>query len=179
MPDGRLPLRIFEPRYLAMVKDCLKNETGFGVCLSIDGNEVGPAKPYPYGTLVKIVDWDMDDGGLLLIVTEGIQKFRTISTIEEASGLLVGEVELLPLETKTPIPRKLMGLAELLRRALDNVGPLLVYAEEDFTDAVWVGGRLVELLPMPSEMRHEMLAMDDPIERLQLLQGFIDDENNW
>ena len=42
-PDGQLPLRIFEPRYVDMVSKCLKNNMGFGVCLIKQGAETGPA----------------------------------------------------------------------------------------------------------------------------------------
>jgi len=33
-------------------------------------------------------------------------------------------------------------------------------------DALWLGSRFVELLPMSAEMRHELLSMDNPIDRL-------------
>jgi len=68
LPGGILPLRIFEPRYLDMVRDCFKQQSGFGVCLIKAGAEVGDtAVPLAYGTLVDIVDWDQDDSGLLTI----------------------------------------------------------------------------------------------------------------
>jgi len=160
MPSGRLPLRIFEPRYLTMVKDCLKTDSGFGICLSADGRETSPSgQIYPYGTLIKIVDWDMDESGFSSSLSD--------------TGLLHGDIELLPIEEKSVIPTEFQGLAELLQRALDNMGPLLDYTEADFTDAVWVGGRLVELLPMSSEMRHELISMSDPVDRLRVLQNFI------
>ncbi len=179
MPGGRLPLRIFEPRYLDMVRKCLKQGTGFGVCLIKQGSEVGPTpSTFPYGILIEIVDWDRDDSGLFLIVTQGVQKFRTISTKINQSGLMEGEVEMLPLEQKTFIPARYLELAELLHRALENVGPLLDYTEADFTDAVWVSGRLVELLPMTAELRHEMVAIDDPLERLEALQNFIHEHDD-
>ena len=47
-PGGVLPLRIFEPRYLDMVSDCLKDETGIGVVLIRDGSEVGKAADTHY-----------------------------------------------------------------------------------------------------------------------------------
>ncbi len=174
MPGGRLPLRIFEPRYLAMVRNCLKQNAGFGVCLIKEGAEVGPTPLiFPFGILIEIIDWDRDDSGLFLIVTQGVRKFRTISTTVDDSGVMIGEVELLPLEQKTAIPARYSELAELLHRALESVGPLLDYTEADFTDAVWVGGRLVELLPMATEYRHELLAIDDPLQRLDALLTFI------
>ena len=45
-PGGRLPLRIFEQRYMDMAKACLKDGSPFGVCLIREGEEVGaPAVP--------------------------------------------------------------------------------------------------------------------------------------
>lgn len=174
LPGGQLPLRIFEPRYLSMVRDCLKNETGFGVCLIASGGEVGPgAVTYPYGTLVKIVDWDRDESGLFTIVSCGEQRFRTVSTSVSDEGLLLGDVELLPLESNTPVPAEYAELAQLLQRALENVGPLMDYKDSDFADAVWVSNRLVELLPMSASLRHEFVSMGDCVERLAALQDII------
>ena len=174
LPGGRLPLRIFEPRYLSMVSACLKGDQLFGICLIADGAEVGtPAKTFAYGTLVKIVDWDQEDTGLLVIVAEGKQRFRIASSAANADGLLVGDVELLPAEHKVAIPAEYVELAELLRRALDQVGPLLEYTGVDFSDAVWVSSRLVELLPMTVSQRHELVAMSDSVERLSVLHGIV------
>ena len=76
-PGGPLPLRIFEPRYLDMVSDCLRNDKAFGVCLIKDGREVGePAQPFDVGTMAKIVDWDRTDDGLLAITALGTSRFR-------------------------------------------------------------------------------------------------------
>ena len=51
-PDGRLPLRVFEARYMDMTRDCMRHATPFGVCLIREGREVGkPATPEPIGCL--------------------------------------------------------------------------------------------------------------------------------
>lgn len=176
MPGGRLPLRIFEPRYLAMVRDCFKNQSGFGICIAKDDVAPSTTEPYSCGTLIEITDWDQDENGLLLIVTEGVQKFRIISTRVTQDDLLTGEVELLPLEKKTPVPANLVHLAELLKRALHQVGPLVNYTEGDFEDAVWVSGRLVELMPMSARLRQDLCELDDPVERLIALEKFIGTE---
>ena len=174
LPGGQLPLRIFEPRYLSMVRGCLKTESDFGICLIEKGSEVGQlASPYPYGTRVQIVDWDLDESGLLMIVTQGVQRFRTVDMSVSEGGYLLGEVELLSPEEETPVPSEYGGLAQLLQRALKNVGPLMEYKETDFADAVWVSYRLVELLPMSAAERHDFVSIGDPIERLVALQDFI------
>ena len=175
LPGGQLPLRIFEPRYLSMVRGCLKTESDFGICLIEKGSEVGKlSTPYPYGTRVHIIDWDVDDSGLLMIVTRGEQRFRTVDTSVTPDGYLLGEVELLSMEQETSVPPEYSGLAELLQRALENVGPLMEYKASDFTDAVWVSSRLVELLPMSASERHDFVAIGDPVERLAMLQLYID-----
>src|SRR6185503_19497144 len=64
-PGGRLPLRIFEQRYMDMAKACLRERTPFGVCLIREGREVGtPAIPADIGTLARIAAWDMPQLGL-------------------------------------------------------------------------------------------------------------------
>ena len=69
-PGGYLPLRIFEPRYLEMVKNCLKENSGFGIVLS--NNE----SHYSIGTYCKIVDWEQLPDGLLGILTRGKYRFK-------------------------------------------------------------------------------------------------------
>ena len=175
LPGGQLPLRIFEPRYLSMVRGCLRTESDFGICLIEKGSEVGQlANPYPYGTRVQIVDWDLDESGLLMIVTQGVQRFRTVDTSITSEGFLLGDVELLSPEPEVSVPPEYSGLSQLLQRALENVGPLMEYKESDFTDAVWVSSRLVELLPMSAAERHDLVAIGDSIERLAALQHYID-----
>ena len=174
-----MPLRIFEPRYTTMVRDCIKHQTGFGVCLIADGSEVGPpALAYPFGTLVEIIDWDMDDSGLLIIVAKGVRRFRTADVSSGANGLLLGDVELLPVESKTPIPAEYSELADMLERALDSVDETLSYTAADYTDACWVSGRLLELLPMTTEVKHKIVAMDNPVDRLNALQEYLD-QQEW
>jgi len=69
MPGGIMKLRLFERRYIDMVTNCFRTQTGFGICLIKDGNEAGaPSLPYPLGTRVSIVDFDQGDDGLLHIV---------------------------------------------------------------------------------------------------------------
>ena len=56
-PGGYLPLRIFEARYLDMISTCLRQGSGFGVCLIRSGKEVGnAAEIHHIGTQATIVD---------------------------------------------------------------------------------------------------------------------------
>src|SRR5947209_12796334 len=81
-PGGILPLRIFEQRYITMVKACLAQESTFGVCLITKGDEVlrgaetAHAAPQfaRIGTMARIVEWDMPQLGILHVRTEGLQR---------------------------------------------------------------------------------------------------------
>jgi Lon protease-like protein len=79
-PGGRLPLRIFEQRYMEMAKACLRDGTPFGVCLIRDGAEVGAAAtPMEVGTLAKIESWDMPQLGVLQVSALGERRFRILN----------------------------------------------------------------------------------------------------
>src|SRR6202008_135559 len=95
-PGGRLPLRIFEQRYMTMAKACLKDGSPFGVCLIREGGEVGsPAVPAEVGTLARITTWDMPQLGVLQVIAVGAQRFRIKAHRVAPGGLARGEVELL------------------------------------------------------------------------------------
>ena len=71
-PGGPLSLRIFEPRYLDMVRRCLKERGGFGVVLILEGLEAGVVgRVADTGTSARIVDFDTLPDGLLGIVCVG------------------------------------------------------------------------------------------------------------
>jgi len=76
-PGGLLSLRVFERRYLDLVRDCARNGGGFGVCLILQGREVGEAAvPAAIGTLAHIVDFYTQPDGLLGICVNGGRRFH-------------------------------------------------------------------------------------------------------
>jgi len=78
-PDGVLPLKLFEARYLDMAARCMRANAPFGVCLIREGGEVGtPAVPHGVGAIARITGWDMDKPGLLFITTRGGERFRIV-----------------------------------------------------------------------------------------------------
>ena len=76
-PDGLLPLKIFEQRYLDMTKACIRDNQPFGVCLIHEGFEVGaPAAPHSVGCLATIEQWDMPNPGMFHLLARGGERFR-------------------------------------------------------------------------------------------------------
>jgi hypothetical protein len=67
-----------------------------------------------------------------------------------------------------PLPAAYFVLSQVLSRFLDKLGPgYLAYAPEQLDDAVWVGYRLAELLPLSDIEKQNLLELTDPIKRLQ------------
>ena len=92
-PGGPLPLRIFEPRYLDMVSQCLREQSGFAVVLIGEGEEVEEATSFAAtGTEARIVDFDRLEGGLLGISCIGRERVRVVEAWREPDGLNRGRV---------------------------------------------------------------------------------------
>jgi hypothetical protein len=159
---------VFEPRYLDMVARCLRGTNRFGVVAIRQGAEVGAAETFDVGTTAEIVDWHQDGGGVLGIVAIGREVFRLESTTRQADGLYVGRVSHLPPPTPAALPPAFGHLAELLRKLLE---PLPAYGSTAarYDDAVWVGCRLAEVLPLPLAMKQALLEIEEPLARLERL----------
>jgi hypothetical protein len=172
-PDGFMPLRIFEQRYLKMVRDCASKDSDFGICLIMEGEEaIAPVRPASIGTLAEIVDWYTLEDGLLGVSAIGADRFRVQHTQRQADGLMMGQVELLAEPPPQPVPEAYSVLTQVLARFLDKVGDQYPgYTAENMDDATWVGYRLAELLPLAAIEKQQLLEMNDPLRRLQdLLQ---------
>ena len=177
-PDGILPLRIFEPRYLDMVSECMRTGSGFGVCLISDGTETGEAaKCHDIGTVAKIIDWDNRDDGLLGITAVGTERFRILSRHVRPNQLLEGDVEFIDSESSEEVPVEYQLMSDLLRKIVEKFELPYQSEHEKFMDAIWVGCRLSELLPIEPDVRQLLLEMNDPILRLEKLQSALENVN--
>ena len=173
-PEGRLQLRVFEKRYMDMVTGCLRNEQPFGVCLIRAGLEVGQAaQPYPFGTAGHIVAWDMTQTGILNIVVRGGRCFRIERTHVRPDQLLVGEVEFQPAQPAAELPVAHDDLRELLAKILEQLGEQYYFPPVQLTDAGWVAHRLTELLPLPSDLKQQVLEQPHAEQKLDLLTAAI------
>jgi uncharacterized protein len=175
VPGALLGLRIFEPRYLDMVRECGRNGGGFGICMLLRGGEddtaVVPASvPAAIGTLARIEDFGTGDDGLLTLQVRGIRRFRVIDTRVRDNGLAVASVEWLAPDPDEELRPEHGLLAELLRRILEQVGEAAAQpSPAQLDDAAWVGWRLAELLPLEDTQRQALLQEDDPHARLDQL----------
>ena len=173
-PDGPLPLRIFETRYLDMVGRCLKQDLGFGVVASMSGVGTDPDQIQQIGTLARIVDWYQFDDGLLGITAIGETRFLIKDLRRQSDGLNLGRVEFLEPESAMTIPDRFYPLLTLLETMLNELEAQYRYIDKRFEDASWVGCRLAELLPLSLDQKQVRLEVSDPVQRLEILTRLVE-----
>ena len=170
-PGGPLALRIFETRYLDMIRRCMREGTGFGVVLIREGPEAGgPATTCDVGTYARITDFSQQPDGLLGISAIGEKRFRILELRRARDGLNVADVEWLPAEPSVPLPGEFAELGPAVEAALAQAAEAYLGVERHPEDAAWVSARLAEILPLPAGHKQHCLELDDPVERLRFLR---------
>jgi Lon protease-like protein len=175
-PGGPLPLRIFETRYVDMVRYCMREKSPFGVVLIQSGIEVGAtgaAQTCAVGTTARIIDFNSQPDGLLGITCVGERKFSVAKHWQQENGLHMGELEFAVPEESVDLPTEYLHLGELLRRVIPELGDLYSNVPKRFSDASWVGCRLAEILPIALPEKQSCLELDDPVARLARLNPLI------
>ena len=90
-PHQEILLRIFEPRYLRLIKMCYDEARSFGICFIREGEEVGaPAVPFNIGTSVVIKDFRKVSDNSFYIIARGERRFRIERFIQEQPHIKVG-----------------------------------------------------------------------------------------
>ena len=170
-PGGRLPLRIFEQRYIDMVRDCSANDGQFGICLlNNHEDDKRPATHLRVGTAAEICDFSTLDDGLLGIVAKGQQRFVIQETRMRDNGLLMAEVDFLDEGRVVEVPEEFSILSMITARFMEQMSDNYPdFQPLQLQDARWLGYRLSELLPLNNEEKQLLLQVGDPLERLQAL----------
>ncbi len=184
-PEGVLPLRVFETRYIDMVRACMKSNTPFGVVAIQSGAEIGEvATPYSVGTIAHITEWDMPELGVLLIQTRGGDRFRILETRLLPSQRLEARIDFIPIEPVVDGGDNLKVCAEVLnvviqdieRRAREDQEPQFIapFSEPyELNNPAWVANRWCEILPIPLVEKQRLLEMQDVSMRLQTIEDFL------
>ena len=178
LPFGRMPLQIFERRYVDLVRESMRSGEGFGIVRIRRGAEVGSddlPQLAPVGTVARIVDWDQLDNGLLGITVAGEQRFALHGHRRADSGLIIGEVDLLPPPPAVRLREPWERLAELLQGLEAHPHVQRIGLRVDLADAWQVGYALIQLLPLDEAFKAELLAEDDADELLGALDEVLGD----
>lgn len=183
-PDGVLPLRIFEVRYLDMIGRCHKAGAPFGVVLLTQGNEVrqpGGKEAFSHvGTLATISEFETPRPGLMMIRASGAQRFRITASDQLRHGLWVADVERLPADMAVAIPDDLKTTATALGKLIESLqqktgSPAQMPLQEPWRldDCGWVANRWCELLPLPVQLKQRLMELDNPLVRLELVSDVL------
>lgn len=183
-PAGVLHLRIFEVRYLDMIRRCIADGTEFGVVALLAGNEVrspeGQEVLADTGTLARIDAWDAPMPALLELRCVGTGRFRLLSSEVAKYGLWMGQAEPIADDPPAPVPAAMQASADALGRLVAQWQREGVSAERmpvgppfRLDDGGWVANRWCELLPLPPDDKARLLAMTDPVGRLAAVQDVL------
>ena len=192
-PDGLLPLRIFEVRYLDMIGKCHKTGAPFGVVALTQGSEV--RKPddapsgdgfahedfYSVGTLATITSFSVPQPGLMVIRCAGTQRFEIDNREKLKHGLWIADVRRIDADQTISIPDDLRATANALGQLIRNLkergvptDQMPLEAPYQLDDCGWVANRWCELLPMPPELKQRLMELDNPLVRLELVSDILE-----
>lgn len=182
-PGSLLPLQVFELRYLQMVGECERQGSAFGVVTLTRGGEVhqpgGPTEQFePIGTRMRLEKVQRPRPGLLHIWCRALDNFEVVQAQQRSDGLWQAKVHPLPAEPSLPVPEHLRYLSGQMREALQHLqkepmDPLPWPQPWPLDDCSWLSQRWGELLPLPPTMKYRLLALREPLMRLELVGDMV------
>ncbi len=162
-PGSILPLQLFEQRYLTMIKDCMKQQTGFVTVLISKGKEVGAApKIYCTGCYVEIIDWETLSNGLLGISIQAKHRVKLSNSTVRDDGLLLAEASPIEstLDKNPPMPQAFKPLPDTLKQLLEHPFAAQYKDNVDFNNTADICYRLSELLPISNKQKQLLLESE-------------------
>lgn len=180
-PGGLLSLKVFEARYLDLVGDCLREQKPFGVVSIKQGSDTRRSGSDPTvfettGTVAELIDVDSAQSGILQVRCRGTQRFEIKRSQQEADGLWVASVVLLP-DDEPVAPAETM--LETVRGLANAIATLKGQGSEPFLQpylfdsAGWVSNRWCEILPISIAAKQKLMELPDAQVRLQLVNDFL------
>ena len=195
-PGGVLPLRIFEVRYLDLVKRCHRQGAPFGVVCMTLGSEVRqpprdaslatdkdfePEAFHAVGTLAQIVELEQVQPGLILLRCTGTRRFRLHKSEQLKHGLWVGDASWLPDDPLVPVPPDLAYVQLALQRLVQHMqataspaDPLPLLTPYRWDDCDWVANRWSEILPVSAQLKQQFMMLENPLVRLELVADLLE-----
>jgi len=175
LPGASIGLRVFERRYLDMLRDCSREGGSFGSCLILQGEEVGAAAlPAAYGVEARVEDFDMGRDGVLQLRLRGARRFHVEQTRVRDNGLVVAEVRWCAEDDDDELKPEHALLSTLLQHIIEQAGSdYAPTSPAQLDQAAWVGWRLAQLLPLEEPQRLQLLQLDDVHERLDRMLGWL------
>ncbi|ACA87057.1 LON peptidase substrate-binding domain-containing protein [Shewanella woodyi] len=174
LPGGIQRLKIFEPKYLSMIKVAIEGE-GFVVCLH---KKDSPYSSSNWGVWVKIIDFNLGEGSILLIDIQALTMVKLNTVERDACGLLTAALTPIQHWGFREISAETRELVESLREIFkSHISLRELYKKTHFYDANWVCARFIEVLPL-SLNEKEKFIFDYSFDQIEgflhtLIQGTV------
>ncbi len=179
-PDGLLSLRVFEPRYLDLVAACLRGQQRFGIVGLHHGSEVLKARQNValerVGVLAELLAVDGEQAGILQLRCRGGERFEISTSRQQKDGLWLARTALLPDDEVVAPPAALQGTVHGLADAIATLagqGSEPFLEPHRFDSAGWIANRWCEILPIPMAAKQKLMALPDPVVRLELVDSYL------
>lgn len=180
-PGGLLHLKVFEARYLDLMSHCMRTMTPFGVVNLRQGGDMrGTADDRirfeTTGVLAHLQDVDAEQTGILQVRCHGGSRFSLSAPRQRADGLWLARAQPLADDEPAAVPPELAGAAKALGQAIQS---LLAQDQHPFAapfrlaDAGWVANRWCEILPISAAAKQRLMALDEPVLRLKLVDEYL------
>ena len=177
LPGAFLPLQIFEPRYIDMVRRSLSNSEGFSIVLSKQENTYEESENLQYhniATYVEIVDFDQLDNGLLGITVQGKQKIVIEDTWKQEDELIIGKIKKVRENdddlSKDPV---YVDLWNMVKEITNHPEIKKLNLELNLESSISVGYILASVLPLRPQEKQTILEFEDPRDKLDYLKEII------
>ena len=175
LPGAYLPLQIFEPRYIDMVKDCLSKERGFCIVLIKEEKEFSKLKAQhsATGTYVEVVDFNQLENGLLGITVQGKYRAQILDRKEQEDGLLLGNIVQSKEADDICLEADYENIWRVLREISEHPEIKKLQLEIDFSNSSSVAYNLASLLPISPLDKQLILESSSNKTRLESLQEIL------
>ena len=178
-PGVGLPLRIFEPRYVQMLRECLAGDGEFGSVLIERGSEVGGGdKRFPMGTMARILDSSQQVDGTWLVLAVGIRRLKVVGWLPD-DPYPQADCDEAP-DPDEPNASAVESTISQLRRVLAMsaeanrpTAPATIEFSDDPALALW---QACAVAPVSSLDAYRLLAVPSASERITLLRAMLEDE---
>jgi Lon protease-like protein len=180
LPGAVLPLHVFEPRYRALVADCLAGEPEFGVVLIERGSEVGGGDVRrDVATVARIVEVAELPGGRSALVTVGTRRIRVERWLDDDPYPRAEVADWPDVDDGAAGGPAIDDLVAALRRVLAlqaELGDVAPPAPAEMSDdPVLATYHAAALAPLGPDDQYRLLAAPGPAARRRLLGELLAD----
>jgi Lon protease-like protein len=168
LPGNTLGLKIFEPRYVDMIANCMRTNSLFGVVLIHKGEEtLVEADIHSVGTTATINDWAHRPDGLLGITALGVERFEVLTTRTQSDGLTLADIKILEEAGGLEIPEQFHYMLELLDHISAQEGRIRDDSQ-GFSEILY---QLIYLLPLETTLKQRLLEISECNDRAGILHA--------